>query len=436
MATTKAATAAAEVPHLAVKRVPIDSIHQDPANARSHGPENMAAIEASLRRFGQAEPLVVQAGTGRVIGGNGRLAAMKKLGWTDCDIVELDIDDLQATALGIALNRSSELAFWNEPALAKILEELRAEDALDGVGYSPADIDALLEELKGDVDPKEIDDPGPSPPTDKPVTRLQDLWLLGEHRLLCGDSTKPGDITRLMAGEKAALLSTDPPYCVEYTGDVRPQDSGKDWSKVYREIDIKDLGEFLRAMFGAVLPHLEADAAIYVWHAHLQYPVIDRVFEEFGILRHQPIIWKKPSSTFTYSYYRWAHEPCLFGWRQGHKPPHYLENGMTSVWEVDWEGKQRITSFHPTSKPTKLFEIPMEQHTKTGAIVLEPFCGSGSQIIAAEKLGRKCRAMEISPVFIDGTILRWQQATGKEARLEGGGTFAEVKAERAGEVTA
>ena len=143
---------------LAIKRVPLDSLHLDPANARSHGPENMEAIVGSLKRFGQAEPLVVHAGTGRVIGGNGRLVAMKTLGWQECDVVEVELDDLEATALGIALNRTSDLADWDEPTLAKILQELRAEDALDGVGYSEADIDALLDELGEDIDGGDVDD--------------------------------------------------------------------------------------------------------------------------------------------------------------------------------------------------------------------------------------------------------------------------------------
>jgi DNA modification methylase len=236
-----------------------------------------------------------------------------------------------------------------------------------------------------------------------------------------------------MAGDTAALLSTDPPYCVDYTGADRPNASGKDWSDKYREVEISDLGEFLRAVMTAVLPHTRESAAIYVWHAHLQYPVIDAVFREFDILCHQPIIWKKPSSTFTYAYYRWAHEPCLFGWRRGHKPPHYLANGMTSVWEADWEGKQRVVgNEHPTQKPLRLFEIPMEQHTRRGEVVLEPFSGSGSQLIAAEQLRRRCRAMEISPAFVDVAVRRWELATGKQAVLDGDGrTFAEITEERA-----
>ena len=147
---------------LNIQRVPLDSLHLDPANAREHGPENLDAIVGSLKRFGQAEPIVVQSSTGRVIGGNGRLVAMKKLAWTDCDVVELDVDDLTATALGIALNRTSDLAGWDEETLAKLLQELRTEDALDGVGYSEEDIDALLADIEDDLG--DVDDPGPGEP--------------------------------------------------------------------------------------------------------------------------------------------------------------------------------------------------------------------------------------------------------------------------------
>jgi DNA modification methylase len=418
-------------PTLAIRRVPLDSLHTDPANARSHGPENMDAIVASLKRFGQAEPLVVHKQTGRVIGGNGRLVAMKQLGWNDCDVVELYIDELTATSLGIALNRTADLASWDEETLAKLLQELKAEDALDGVGYSDDDLDKLLADLDINAGNDDVDDPGPGQPPDKPISVTGDLWILGDHRLLCGDSTKAGDVTRLMAGETAALLATDPPYCVDYTGADRPEASGKDWSDKYKEIEIADLGEFLRAVLKAILPELRDNAALYIWHAHLQYPVIDRVLDEFGILRHQPIIWKKPSSTFTYSFYRWSHEPCIFGWKKGNKPPHYLKNAINTVWEVDWEGKSRISTFHPTSKPPRLFEIPMEQHTRAGDVVFEPFCGSGSQIIAAEKLGRRCLAMELEPAFVDGTVERWEKATGKTAVLDGAGTtFDDVRTDR------
>jgi len=420
---------------LEVRRVPIDSLHLDPSNARAHGPVNIEAIKASIARFGQVEPLVVSRRTGRVIGGNGRVVAMKALGWTECDVVELDLSELEATALGIALNRSAELATWDEPVLAKLLSELRAEDALDGVGFDDAEIDALLAELEAGV--QDLDDPGPEEPPEHPVSRTGDLWILGEHRLLCGDSTSANDMARLMAGERAALLATDPPYCVNYTGKDRPihdgKPSGKDWSHVYREVDIKDLGEFLDGVFKATLPHIAERTAIYVWHAHVQQPTIAAVFARHGLLLHQVLVWVKPCAVFGHSYYRWRHEPCAFGWRQGSKPEHGIGQ-LDTVWEVDWEGKQRVVgNEHPCEKPLRLFEIPMEQHTRRGEVCLEPFSGSGTQLIAAERLARRCFAMEISPAFVDVAVRRWERATGKNATLDGiGQSFEDVASERRG----
>jgi DNA modification methylase len=415
---------------LQIKRVPLDALHVDPANARAHGERNLEAIVSSLQRFGQAEPLVVHGPTGRVIGGNGRLVAMRKLGWTECDVVELEVDPIEATALGIALNRTAELAEWDNQALARLLDQLRAEDALGGVGFEQDEVDALLRDLTLE-EPGEVEDPGPEEPPEEPVSRTGDLWLLGAHRLLCGDSTRPEDVERLLAGERGALFATDPPYCVDYTGADRPNGSGKDWSHVYREVDIRDLGEFLDLIFRAWLPQLEPKTAIYVWHAHLQQPVIAELFERHGLLLHQVLVWAKPTAVFGHSYYHWRHEPCAFGWRKGEKPPHG-PGVLSSVWEEDWEGKQRVVgNSHPTQKPTRLFEIPMEQHTRPGAVVLEPFSGSGSQIIAGERLGRRVRAMEIAPAFVDVAIQRFEKATGKEAHLEGeGASFAEVAEKR------
>jgi hypothetical protein len=207
---------------LAIRRVAIESLHPDPANARMHDERNLDTIQASLARFGQVEPLVVQQGTSRIIGGHGRLAAMKRLGWTHVDIVEVDLSSIDATALGIALNRSSELASWSDQALAELLSTLRAEDSLEGVGFTELEIDELVASLDLEGQGKLIEDPGPGEPPETPVSRVGDLWILGEHRLLCGDSTSREDMARLMAGEKAHLLCTDPPYLVCYDGTNHP----------------------------------------------------------------------------------------------------------------------------------------------------------------------------------------------------------------------
>src|SRR5258705_1500712 len=215
---------------------------------------------------------------------------MKELGWSECDVVELDLSDIEATALGIAVNGTAELGEWNEPALAELLGPLRAEGALEGIGFSAEEVLDLIGSLDNG-DGGLVEDPGPSEPPVDPITRSGDLWQLGDHRLLCGDSTKPADIQRVLAGERAALLSTDPPYCVDYTGNDRPihdgKPSGKDWSALYREVDIKDLGVFLDGVFVTCLPHVVPDAAVYMWHAHVQQPTIAAAFERHGLLLHQ-----------------------------------------------------------------------------------------------------------------------------------------------------
>ena len=415
---------------LVIKRVSLDALHLDPSNAREHGQENMQAIVASLKKFGQAEPIVVQKSTGRVVGGNGRLVAMQQLGWKKCDVVELDIDDTTATALGLALNRTASLATWDDETLAKLLSELRDEDALDGVGYSEADIDALLDELTDD-EPADVDDPGPEEPSDDPVSRPGDLWLLGDHRLLCGDSTDADDVTRVMAGEKAALVATDPPYLVDYTGE-RPNNSGKDWSSTYKEIEIKDADSFFRSVFENILRVLAPNAAIYCWHAHKRQKLIAGIWEELGILDHQQIVWVKPTAVFGRVFWHFRHEPCMMGWRQGSKPEHDGNHEYNSVWEVDWDGKARVVgNLHPTEKPVELFTRPMRKHTEKGSVCFEPFCGSGSQLIAAEQTSRHCRAIEITPAFVDVAVRRWEKATGNDAVLDGTvQTFADVATER------
>jgi DNA modification methylase len=423
------------VSKLSVEWVAISRLSSNPANPRLNDAA-VPHVAASLRRFGWQQPLVARP-SGEVIAGNTRLKAAQSLGMAEVPVVWFEGTDLEATAYGIADNKTAQFSEWDEPALAKLLEELRAEDELEGVGFSTDEIDELLAKIDAEIDVGPADDPGPQEAQATAITKPGELWLLGYHRLLCGDSTKSDDIARVLAGDKAALFSTDPPYCVDYTGNDRPvhdgKSSGKDWSHVYREVDIKDLGAFLDGVFSACLPHVADEAGIYVWHAHVQQPVIAAAFERHGLLLHQVLVWVKPSATFGHGYYRWRHEPCAFGWKRGHKPQHGFGQ-VETVWEADWDGKARITTFHPTSKPTRLFELPMEQHTQKGDVVLEPFSGSGSQLIGAEKLGRRCRAVELQPAFVDGTIRRWQQATGKHATLEraDGPTFDEIAREREG----
>jgi DNA modification methylase len=420
---------------LKIRRVALASLHLDPSNARLHGEENLASIAASLRRFGQAEPLVVHKPTGRVIGGNGRLVAMKKLGWTECDVVELDIDEITATALAIALNRSAESAAWDPKVLSRLLLQLQAEDSLEGVGFDEKAIDELLADLAKLEPPRELDDPGAGELPEKPVSRVGDLWILGDHRLLCGDSTNADDMARLMAGEKAVLLATDPPYLVDYQGGNHPQSwsnrpevRDKHWDDY---VDPKSGREFFAAFLRVALAHCTERVPVYQWHATRRQVIVEEAWKENGLLVHQTIIWVKARPVLTRCHFMWQHEPCFYGWREGFMPDDTRRPppNQRTVWEIDQIGE--LDGVHPTQKPTALFEKPIAFHTRPGEVVLEPFSGSGTQLIAAERLGRKCRAMEIAPAYVDVAIRRWEQACAKQAVLEGDGrTFEAVSKER------
>ena len=413
---------------LEVEWIPLDRIFGNPSNPR-HNDAAVPHVAASLRRFGWQQPIVAKT-SGEVIAGHTRLKAAASLGMERVPVVRFEGSDLEATAFGIADNRTAEFAEWDQPALAELLGELRAEDALEGVGFSVEDIDEILAEL-ADNEPAQVDDPGPGDPPERPVARAGDLWVLGEHRLLCGDSTCLEDVQRVMDGDQAALVATDPPYLVDYTGE-RPNDSGKDWSDKYREVDITDADGFFRSAFTNVLAVLAPHAAIYCWHAHKRQALLAKVWEDLGILDHQQIVWVKPASVFGRVYWHFRHEPCVMGWRQGSKPEHDGTHDFNSVWEIDFDGQARRSGDHPTQKPVEIFARPMRKHTRPGAICFEPFSGSGTQLIAAEKLGRRCRAIELEPAFVDVAIRRWETASGKPAVLEETGeTFESVAEERA-----
>jgi DNA modification methylase len=396
------------------RMVRLTDIQKSADNPREMSDEERAGLRASLEQFGLVENIVVNRRTGLILGGHQRYDELVAAGVDEAPVIEVDLPPARAKALNIALN-SDKIAGRFTPAVIGLLDEIRVELPAE---FSALRLDALAEDLRVDFadalppDPVPVgEDPGPLEPSVNPVSERGQIYQLGPHRVMCGDSTSAADMARLLGGEVASLLSTDPPYCVDYTGKDRPvhdgRPSGKDWSHVYREVDIKDLGEFLDKVFAATLPHVVENAAVYVWHAHLQQPTIAATFEKHALLLHQIVIWVKPVATFGHSYYRWKHEPCAFGWRRGHKPQHGYGQ-LESVWEIDWEGKARIVgNEHPTQKPVEIFARPMRVHTKPGDLCLEPFGGSGSQIIAAATEGRRCYSMEISPAFVDAIRRRW-----------------------------
>lgn len=416
-----------------VELVAIDRVIPYARNPRKNEAA-IAKVAASIKEYGFRQPIVVDAEM-IIIAGHTRLQAARQLSLKQVPVhIAEGLTPAQIKAYRLADNRTHEDAEWDDDLLAIELGELAGEGFdLSLTGFEEVEWEKLLaedtpeESAEGEDDAPEIQEVA--------ISRSGDLWLLGNHRLLCGDSTNEEDVRRLFEGQKAKLFSTDPPYLVDYTGADRPGGLGKDWSDKYNEVDIKDADSFFTSVFSLAKKMLKPNAAWYCWHAHKRASQIESIWEKLGVLNHQQIIWVKPAAVHSYSYYPWQHEPCLMGWQKGHKPKHDGSNShsITSVWELDWEGKARVgKAEHPTQKPVEVFAIPMRKHTKEGDICYEPFSGSGSQIIAGEKCHRHIYAMEISPPFVDAAIRRWEKYTGKQAILAGETekTFADVLEER------
>jgi site-specific DNA-methyltransferase (adenine-specific) len=381
------------------ERVPIGSVQFDPANVRRHGEKNLDAIKASLSRFGQQKPIVVDA-DGIVRAGNGTLMAAKALGWPEVTIVRTSLKGAEATAYAIADNRTAELAEWDDDALAQTLAALQIEDEelAKVTGFDDADIDAMLA-------PAEVtEDEVPEPPVD-PITKPGDLWLLGEHRLLCGDSTKAEDVERLMSCQKADMMFTDPPYGVSYVGKTKKaltiQNDGEG-----------DLPKLLDGSFACSLIATRDGACWYVaappGKLHWEFA---RRLMELGVYR-QTLVWVKDSMVLGHSDYHYKHEPIFYGWKPGalhRQPPNRTQ---VSVWEID---RPKRNEEHPTMKPVELVAKAIENSSLRGESIYDPFLGSGTTLIAAEQLGRKCYGMEISPAYCDVIVKRWETLTGRKA---------------------
>lgn len=431
------------------KPAPVDALIPYARNARTHSDTQIAQIAASIAEFGFTNPILVDGERG-VIAGHGRLLAARKLGMTEVPTIELSHLSLaQRRAYVIADNKLALNAGWDDDVLRLELGDLRLEGFdLDLIGFDAGEIDALFATpTTGLTDPDDI----PEPPA-VPVTRRGDLWLLGGHRLLCGDSTAPTDVERLMNGQRAALFATDPPYLVDYDGTNHPTKKGatprakrvanKDWSGEYIEQphwdDSSQGPQFYEAFMGVAIGHaITENSAWYCWHASRRQAMLEACWTKFDVLHHQQIIWAKSRPVLTRSIMLWAHEPCLFGWRSGHKPRvnrEGFDRWPTTVWSIP--SSEIETREHPTSKPVRVFTLPMELHTLPGEICYEPFSGSGSQHIAGEKTGRRVYGLELSETFCDVVVARWQAFTGQQATLEATGqTFAEVGLDRLGEAT-
>ena len=417
---------------LALDYRPIGDLIPYARNARTHSEAQVALIAGSIREYGFTNPVLVDGGNG-IIAGHGRVLAARKLGLEVVPVIELaHLSEAQKRAYVLADNKLAEQAGWDKDLLALELGDLR-EMAVDlaSLGFETGELDALLN-AGASVPSVTI----PEPPRN-PASRTGDLWILGGHRLLCGDATSHADVRRLMNGERAVLFATDPPYLVDYDGSNHPT-RNKDWSHSYGVTwDDSSQGAELYDGFiaAAVAEAITEDAAWYCWHASRRQAMLEACWEKAGAFVHQQIIWVKDRGVLTRSHYLWKHEPCFMGWRRPNRPPKVAEQTLPSTWEMPSFAKDERPD-HPTPKPLDAFGIPMRQHVARGGLCYEPFCGSGAQIMAGEETGRRVFAMEISGSYVDVAVERWQAGTGRDALLEGDGrSFAAVKAERLAEGT-
>jgi DNA modification methylase len=388
-------------PDLAPLVRPIATLREDPSNARRHDQRNVEAIAASLREFGQRKPIVALS-DGTVLAGNGTLRAALSLGWESIAVATFE-DLEQAKAYAIADNRSAELATWDDQLLVDALSAMDAS-LRETIGFSAAEFGRLLRAVEGLTDP---DETPPLPAT--PVTQTGDVWILGEHRLVCGDSTDRATVERLFAGEAPVIMVTDPPYGVEYdpawraeaglsvarTGTVANDDRA-DWREAW-----------------ALFP---GDVA-YVWHAGVFAGVVAESLVASGFQVRAQIVWKKNIAALSRGHYHWGHEPAWYAVRKGSSARWAGDRTQSTVWEIARKDDTGETA-HGTQKPVECMERPLRNHGAPGDIVFDPFLGSGSTLIAAVRARRRLFGVELSPGYCDVIIERWENFTGEKARRE------------------
>jgi DNA modification methylase len=373
------------------------------ANSRTHSDAQVAQIAASIKEFGWTNPILV-AGDDTIIAGHGRLLAARKLALVEVPVIVLDhLSKSQQRALVIADNQLALNAGWNMDMLKAEIEDLQLDDFdLNILGFDDKFLDGLLEPepTAGLTD----EDAVPEVP-ETPKTVLGDVWVLGNHRLMCGDSTSIDAVDKLMNGTKADMVFTDPTYGVDYKGINNDDRSGLDG--------------LLRGAFSSYLATSKSGASIYVFHSDKCADIFHSVFREFFHFSSM-VIWAKNSLTLSRTDYQSQHEPCLYGWMKGGTHTFYGDRKQVSVWRFD---KERVEG-HTTPKPVALIERALSNSSKGGDIVSDLFGGSGSTMIACEKTNRHSRMMELDPKYCDVIIKRWQEFTGKEAiHAETGETF-------------
>ena len=384
------------------KTLSVDTLRPAAYNPRKKlkaGDKEYEKIKNSILEFGYVEPIIVNYDM-TVIGGHQRLTVLKDLGYTEVQCVQVHIEDEnKVKALNIALNKIT--GAWNEQLLADLIVDLQSADFnTDFTGFEAPEIEQLFSKVHN----KDIqeDDFDVEAELQKPtMSILGDVWLLRRHRLVCGDSILPETYTKLMEGKKANLVLTDPPYNVnvEETAGKIKNDNMSD----------EDFYKFLFAMFVNVEQNMESDASIYVFHADSKGLTFRQAFHDAGFYLSGCCIWKKNALVLGRSPYQWQHEPCLFGWKLGGKHQWYSDRKQTTIWEYD---RPKSSKEHPTMKPVALMAYPIQNSCMSNCIVLDPFLGSGSTLIACEETNRICYGIELDEKFADVIVHRYIEKVG------------------------
>jgi DNA modification methylase len=432
-----------------VTTVNLDELREDDRNAREHDARNIKEIMRSLQDFGQHRPFVVQRGTNRVLVGNGMLKAMRRLGWTQGAVFFVDDDNEQAIRRALADNRTGELSTWNDDILRELLDGL---PDINVPGFSEEEINDIL---GIDKEAHEDDfDLGAALP-DKAITQRGDLIIMGEHRLVCGDSTDAADVAKLMDNQKARLVLTDPPYNVdygdkaEYLNEYLQTGGNRNTSRILNDkMSDQAFYCFLKAAYERALEVSEPGASIYVFHSEQEGLNFRTAFRDAGWSQRQCLVWVKNSLVLGRQDYQWQHEPVLYGWKPG--AAHYFTDDRTQATVIDdakpldfrrlkkgelidlvqrlyeerttqqtsvlRENRPSRSDEHPTMKPVRLCGRLIANSSKKGDIVYDGFGGSGSTLIAAEQLKRLCRTMELDERYCDVIVARWEAFTGEQAR--------------------
>jgi DNA modification methylase len=403
---------------LEIVHLPIESLHPAQYNPRRMAPQEMGKLRRSVERFGVVEPIVVRREGNIVVGGHQRLEAAKQLGLKTVPVVFVDLGDAEAKLLNLALNKIA--GEWDTVRLASLLSELRTlpTPELELSGFLKDEASAIIRCL--DWGRRPDPDVLPEPP-ERLTTKPGDIWCLGEHLVCCADCTDRDAVWRLVADGQVDMLFSDPPFGISYDPAARPGSRSRTTKMEGDSLPDDACRILLERSLRLALQAARPGAPAYLFYASTQAEAVLGAFRTAGWRLAAGLIWVKAAPTFTRSDYHWQHEPLLYGWKPGGRHRWFGGRRETSVWQMGRDGSlpdlPHSANTHPTQKPVALVERAITNSSRPGDIVYDPFVGSGTTIIACERLARRCLAIEIEPRFVDMAVARWERYTGQKAEL-------------------